>query len=345
MGHYIIPIDFIQCEDEDFSYEVKRQGNSLMDFYNKNILPGKIINDEFQYRFGTFHTNRIKEGSYFLIFDPPILESKSFGTEEEYIKFMNDKNGFTHYYYAAAQIFSLCLWLIKDNSVNARFGIYHSGYYQGGGLQVIKNGIVSNSKGEHESEIFQKKDFEKANEWFEILSEYYFVEGDDTEVRKYNTYNNLSSDFSHNTNSFKRSFTYLIQARITSFLPAKIANYISVLECLFAVSGNNTHKLAERTAVFIGRNNEERIKIFGNVVEVYNIRSLYLHGSEIKNKTEGSLPSASKIIDDIVRKVLIKIITVHPELNYRNQKDKKNPNSKNVEDINNWFNHLVISKE
>ncbi|MEM5621655.1 HEPN domain-containing protein [Bacillus thuringiensis] len=333
MGHYIIPIDFIQCEDEDFSYEVKRQGNSLMDFYNKNILPGKIINDEFQYRFGAFHTNRIKEGSYFLIFDPPILESKSFGTEEEYIKFMNDKNGFTHYYYGAAQIFSLCLWLIKDNSINIRFGIYHSGYYQGGGLQVIKNGIVSNSKGEHESEIFQKKDFEKANEWFEFLSEYYFTEVDETEARKYNTYNNLSSDVSHNTNSFKRALSYLEQARSTSFLPAKIASYISVLENLFVVSDSNTYKTPERTAVFLGGTKEERSSNFKIVKDSYSVRSSYVHGSNISKRHNNNLPVISDDLDKVVRKVLIKFFTEFKHLNHSGNEHEK---------VNEYFVDLVL---
>ncbi|HDR8493702.1 TPA: hypothetical protein QC448_004797 [Bacillus cereus] len=321
MDHYIIPIDNIQCEDTDFNYEVKLKSTSLMHFCSNNILDWTILNDAFERWYGRFHTERIKEGNYFILSDPQENVPELFGNEEEYKEFMDDKSNWIHFYYGASQIFSLCLWLIKDNSVNIRFGIYHSN--QHGGFPIMKNVMVSNSKGKYETEIFQKEDFEKANKWLEFLSEYYLVVKKETEERNYEDYNNLNSDIDHNTNSFKRALTYLEQSRSTSFLPAKIASYISILETLFVVTDSNTYKTPERTSVFLEGTKEERSINFKIVKDSYDVRSSYVHGSDIYKKHNKRLNDISSDLDNIVRKVLIKFFTEFKHLNYSGDDHKR----------------------
>jgi hypothetical protein len=180
--------------------------------------------------------------------------------------------------------------------------------------------------------------------WYDLLDQFnHKIQR--TKVDQSKSLTNMSSYISFETPSFQRAFYYLDVARKTDFLPAKIASYISILESLLAVKGENTHKVAERTAALIEKDVEERYKTFRDMVSIYNIRSDYIHGSEIKHSTQELLPQTSKKLDSIVRRVLIEMFKNHPELNYRNKKDKKNPINKNFEEVNEWFNQLVLSKE
>ncbi|WP_144473496.1 HEPN domain-containing protein [Bacillus tropicus] len=302
-----------------------------MRFCSNNVLDRITLNNVFQFWYGKFHTDRIKEGNYFLISDPPENGSELFKDEEEYKKFMDDKNDWIHFYYGSSQIFSLCLWLIKDNSVNVRFGVYHNN--QLGGFPITKNVMVSNSKGRYETKTFQKEDFETATKWFETLSEYYFVATNETEERDYDDYNNLNSDIDHNTNSFKRALTYLEQSRSTSFLPAKIASYISILETLFVVTDSNTYKTPERTSVFLEGTKEERSINFKIVKDSYDVRSSFVHGSDIYKKHNKRLDAISSDLDNVVRKVLIKFFTDFKHLNYSGDDYKR---------VNQYFVDLVL---
>ncbi|MED3888003.1 hypothetical protein [Priestia aryabhattai] len=311
MEYYIVPVDNIEFENNNNSYLVTMQGNNLMDFCVSNSLPPSILNDNFQFWFGKFHLERIKQGNYFLVQDFHVIEP--FKTDEELQKIMNDKNAGLHFFYGSALIFSLCLWIIKDNSVSIPLGIYHNNSI-GGGFPMTKNVMISNSRGAYNTLVFSKEEFQKANEWLDVLAEY-FIE--DTVVeREYSDYNNLNSDINHNTNSFKRALTYIEQARSTSFLPAKIAHYISVLETLFVVTDSNTYKTPERTAVFLGGPKEERSNVFKIVKDSYKVRSSYVHGSDIAKKLNKKLDHISSDLDSVLRKVLIKFLTEFKELNY-----------------------------
>lgn len=329
MDFYIIPIDHIQCEDEEFSYQVTAQGNNLMHFCGTNIIGPDLLNHEFQSWFGKFDMDRITKGNYFLITDDYVIEQIQ--SEEELQRFFNDKNRLIHLFYGMAQTFSHCLWLVKDNSVNVPFGLY-TNLQIGGGIPTRKNVMISNARGDYEVAIFTKEEFEKANEWLDILYEYYAVE--DKGDREYGAYNNLSSDINQNSSSFRRALTYLEIARSTSFLPAKIASYISVLETLFAVADSNTYKTPERTAVFLGGTKEERSNNFKIVKDAYKVRSNYVHGSDIEKKQINKLDVISNDLDGVVRNVLIKFFTEFKQLNYSGKA--------NYDKVNQYFVDLVL---
>ncbi|MDA2309888.1 hypothetical protein [Bacillus cereus group sp. MYBK35-2] len=332
-------MDFIACGLRNFNIsdytepiEIKNNDEPVFDLlYRHSVLHNVRMSYNYEMRFGT--------DEVFRLFDNVICFRMANTSIDDIAKRSRLVNNF----HANCQIFSNALWFVKDNSVTPYFATLSSDC-EIEPESLRRNVYYSDSETKYDTNIsFTIAEINEAMKWYQEL----YKLADKKKAEEINIDDNadlvnMSSFISFEIPSFQRALYFLDNARRTDFLPAKIANYISILECLFAVSGNNTHKVAERTAAFSGKNNEERIAIFENVVKIYNTRSLYLHGSEIKNDTQNSLPNASKIIDDIVRKVLIKIITVHPELNYRNKKD---PNSKNVEDINNWFNYLVLSKE
>lgn len=76
-------------------------------------------------------------------------------------------------------------------------------------------------------------------------------------------------------------------ARSESVLPLKIMNYCSVLECLFTSDNTEvTHKVAERFARFIGKDFEDRKRLFKLVKDTYKIRSKAVHGQVVKDSTD-----------------------------------------------------------
>jgi hypothetical protein len=245
--------------------------------------------------------------------------------------------------YVASQTFSNALWFIKDNAVTPYFSTISSNT-QIEPEFLRRNVYYTNSEAGYSDVFFNNTEIEEAMTWYDLLDQFnHKIQR--TKVDQSKSLTNMSSYISFETPSFQRAFYYLDVARKTDFLPAKIASYISILESLLAVKGENTHKVAERTAALIEKDVEERYKTFRDMVSIYNIRSDYIHGSEIKHSTQELLPQTSKKLDSIVRRVLIEMFKNHPELNYRNKKDKKNPINKNFEEVNEWFNQLVLSKE
>ncbi|RYX81647.1 hypothetical protein EON73_04700 [bacterium] len=111
-----------------------------------------------------------------------------------------------------------------------------------------------------------------------------------------------------------RALMFLSQARNTAFIPLKIAMYVSILECLFASSNDNSeiiHKIAERFANYIGGSLEEKIINFKFLKATYNIRSKLLHGSKLPKENsikDSSLNVTSRELDRLLRIVLTKVI-------------------------------------
>ncbi|PDZ02313.1 hypothetical protein COE20_08850 [Bacillus cereus] len=335
-------MDFVACSLRNFKIsdyseliEMKSNGSLVFNLlYREPELMGVAHSYNYAIKYGIEEVNRLFENVV------------CFNIYRQSVDDVDKRRLIVNNHYYSCQVFSNALWFIKDNSVTPYFTTISSdSEIEPEGLR--RNVYYSISETKYDTSIsFTQAEIDEAMKWYDELDKLApKVKANEITLNNSAGLVNMSSHLSFETPSFQRAIYFLDVARKTDFLPAKIANYISILECLFAVSGNNTHKTAERTAAFIGENSKDRIEIFENVVKTYGVRSLYLHGSEIKSSTHDSLPNTSKIIDDIVRKVLIKIITVHPELNYRSKKDKKDPNSKNVEDINNWFNYLLLSKE
>lgn len=242
-----------------------------------------------------------------------------------------------------AQLLSKSLWFVKDNAVTPYFSTVSSD-------TVIdphclrRNVYFSNSRGNYESTSFSAAEIDEAMKWLQILDNYTLkIESNKFEYSEGLT--NMTPFIPLDSSSFQRALDYLENTRKTDFLPSKISTYITILELLFCVKGDNTHKVAERTSTFIGKNNDDRIKLFKQITSAYDIRSSYVHGSEIKNSKMELLPDTCEALDSIVRRVMSEMIINYPELNYKNKKDRSIPNSKDSEEVNEWFNHLVLNRE
>lgn len=246
-----------------------------------------------------------------------------------------------HYIYN--QMFSNALWFIKDNAVTPYFTTISSDY-QIEPESLRRNVYYTDSMGSFEHTDFTEKEIKEAEEWFGKLENYAIkVHKTKADITS-NVLTNTGAYVPTDTSSFQRALLYLDTARKMDFLPSKIATYMTILESLFSVKGENTHKVAERTALLIGKDDVERMKLYKEVVSAYDIRSKYVHGSEISNSKSENLPITSQSLDSIVRRVLIMMLTEYPELDYKNKKDKKNPSSKSAQDVDDWFSELVIKR-
>lgn len=264
------------------------------------------------------------------VFNAPVLNQ-----EKSYIVLSN----FMQY----IETFCTALWFVKDNAVTHSFGTISSNEIGYNPNMIRRNVIISNSKGDSDEVEFTIDELIKAAEWYKILCRTAKIIKSDKVGPPKMGHNNLSSFIKFDVPSFDRARHFLGAARRADFLPSKVANYISILECLFAVKGENTHRVAERAAFLVGDNNADRINVFNIVKDAYKVRSDYVHGSEFKNSTHDNLPSISNKLDNVVRKTLVKMMLNHPELNYNNS-NKNDKAKKDFQGVNDWFDELVLKR-
>lgn len=245
--------------------------------------------------------------------------------------------------YCNCQLLSNALWFIKDNAITPYMAlICNDNNIE---PEMLRRSVYyTNAVGNFNIVEFSKEELKKAMDWYDILTNLRQKKKSD-EIHMKDQLTNMSNYISFDTPSFQRAYFYLDESRRTDFLPAKIASYISILECVCVANGDNTQKVSERIAYFIGNDANDRISIYENVKKIYKFRSDYVHGSQIPTNKQETLPELCKIADDIVRKVLSKLFTKHTELNYMNKKDKNNPEAKKNNEVDTWFNELVLRGE
>ena len=145
-----------------------------------------------------------------------------------------------------------------------------------------------------------------------------------------------------NIPSYQRVINFILSIRSDWTITSKIAGYISILECILSVKGENTHKVSERVAWFIGENSSDRLKIYNTIKSAYNDRSNFIHGSAMKYDENSRDKRETMVtnLDELVRKVLKKSFLDYPYLNYGvNKRD----NLALSDDVDQWFNELVIT--
>ncbi|MGE6515261.1 hypothetical protein [Lysinibacillus sphaericus] len=233
--------------------------------------------------------------------------------------------------------FSNALWFIKDNSVIPYFTTISSN--EKIAPQITKSSTYYTlSNGKIEDVIFTIEEIEAAFFWMEVLKTNSIQIKGERKVNPDKIDNFALAPYSETT-SFNRAFQYLDAVRQETFLPAKIASYISILEILCAVNGENTYKVSERVAALLGENSDEKINLFNNVKKAYDFRSKYVHGAHINYAETSKISDISVGLDDIVRRVLKTMIQNYPHLNYSN---KNKESFMNFEGVDKEFIKLVL---
>ncbi len=201
-----------------------------------------------------------------------------------------------------------CLWLVKDNSVNADVGFVHSIDSQG------KEVASSNSR----ASVYTSADgcrkklkYSRA----ELIEPRTLYERLDTlgKARSHpSTLNPISQVEPTGTvvtadevRALTRISYFVNSARACSDLSVKVAHYSTSLEILFSTDSSEiSHKLAERVALFLGHTFAERKQLFNRVKRLYSVRSRVVHGDVLGRTSSARLSEISADADDLLRQLL-----------------------------------------
>lgn len=97
---------------------------------------------------------------------------------------------------------------------------------------------------------------------------------------------------------------YVAMARKEAIVPMKILMYCSAMEALVASSTMEiSHQVAERVALLIGQNKDERCQIYSDIKKGYDTRSKIAHGDYLK-KNESIIEEEAKKLDNYLRQIL-----------------------------------------
>ncbi len=192
------------------------------------------------------------------------------------------------------KIYFFCLWLIKDNAADFDVGFLQ--FRNAVDNHEVSSNNMSNSNfkidGTRTSTVFTLKGIYGASE---LLNKDIIINKDKPKFAIASSFNKITIA------------GYFIQSALTSQdLGIKAVGYCSALETLFS-SGDNTelsHKLSERIAKFLGKDLEERKKLYKTVKKIYEIRSKVVHGATYKPNKVESLTEIVQGADEVCRKVI-----------------------------------------
>jgi hypothetical protein len=228
------------------------------------------------------------------------------------------------YFQHADTLFQM-LWLIRDCSCNAIISTVYR--INTRAIAVYNNqSVFTNASGLHSTVQFSIEEIETVkdytNKYLELAPNVSSSDRDksgkdffDEEEGFSNEYKSTPYFLHKDYKRIHRAKSFLDNARTSLRLPEKISFYILCLECLFSDDSTEVaYRVSERVALYLGETTKERYDIFNDVKDYYGIRSKYFHGDVLdkKFKTYEKLEDASINIDQIVRRVFVKMLFEYP---------------------------------
>jgi hypothetical protein len=283
---------------KDFENEFKVKDYHLiegLDFFKQHFW-----NKTFIEQIGLIHVVNFRDFPYFwIVVDAP---------EDMDYKHINEL------YMQRIGNFIHCLWFVKDSSSN--IGAFFTNIPDENIVFLrTRNASFSTCVGAYNDVTYSFDELERAAGFFDKMLGFVtpfklpdrIVEPDTTKI-KANYFNNLPYN---SFNRIERANNFLLLARTMSFLPAKISFYVGVLECLFTADvGEVTHRVSERAAMYIAGDSKTKLENYKHIKNAYALRSKYVHGQQLdaKHKSLEAQKELSKIIDNLIRQVFIKIL-------------------------------------
>jgi hypothetical protein len=190
------------------------------------------------------------------------------------------------------------MWLAKDNAADSELGF----------LTYIP-GLVQRTHSNALSVAYGMADGSKTvisfsrTELKEIRAYYRAFVG---EIDPPTPYGVLRSELGRTMRAF-----YWIQAgRAARGLGERIASFCTAMESLFATSSSElAHQLAERMALFLSDEPEDRLRIYREVKRAYGIRSRVVHGDVLRQSKVAELLESSLACDALLRQTIQKAAT------------------------------------
>lgn len=194
------------------------------------------------------------------------------------------------------------LWSIRDNAIYIRDGftfVYKNTLDDGRTFKASLSAINTKASGERCYVCYSKNEIEQAADGMAVISFNDIFEGAD--------YCNASQQqYFKNAKIDRRGIAgfYIIHARAVAALPIKILMYITAMEALVSTSTTElSHQVAERVAVVLANNKEERIEIYNEIKKGYGYRSKTAHGEALKG-TEQEAMDLLVHLDDYLRRLM-----------------------------------------
>jgi hypothetical protein len=202
-----------------------------------------------------------------------------------------------------SQLFQLALWMVKDNSCNTS-AAFLAIREKGGQLQYISdrtNVIYFNTECRFAETHFTEAELKRAIEFFHHF---------DRVIPKVvqNVADTQRSALTHDSR-IGRSLFFVQAGRAQNEIGLKSAFYSMAFESLFSTDTTGVnHRVAERAALFItDPGGQKRRDVYRDVHDLYNFRSLVVHGSPIKGKDLEKLLGLVKRCDEHLRETFTKI--------------------------------------
>ena len=213
-------------------------------------------------------------------------------------------NSLKFFFLREIQNFIYELWIVRDNNVYIRDGfllLYDKNIEDGYLYKASVSAIISKSDLSEGTTKFTPSELDLVIQGWSP----YEIDEDEYNIDKWKNPNDIVFRKRDDVTPKIRGFYNVVAANSSSLLPMKILFYCAALEALFSYEKTDeiSHKIAERVALFIGKNTEDKISIFSQVKKAYSIRSRVIHGSYFKDNELNGLGEVSKNLDNILRTV------------------------------------------
>ena len=177
------------------------------------------------------------------------------------------------------RVFLMCLWLVKDNGITSELGFFEYPY-KSHDADVSSNSLSTSffdASGQRVLQQFSRDELEQARGFLHSLL-------------RVNSRQEVEFTLAHptlplDTTRLERAWYFAQVARSANSLDMRIAHYITCMEALFCTdSAELSHKLLERVALLLGRQLDERKRIYATMKSAYNIQSKTVHEDKLSSK-------------------------------------------------------------
>lgn len=193
-------------------------------------------------------------------------------------------------------------WYLRDNSIYVRDGFlfaYDKEIEDGYSFKASLSTINTKATTQFENVIFSKeeiieiakdmkvvnvKDVQSGSNFIEVTQHQYFKSAD--------------------VGRKMMAWIYIFHARAIAAITIKVLMYITAMEALVSTStAELSHQVAERVALLIGANADDRICIYNNIKKGYGVRSKAAHGEPQKG-TEQDVAGLLVRLDEYMRHLM-----------------------------------------
>jgi hypothetical protein len=205
-----------------------------------------------------------------------------------------------HNFIFKTQLLALGLWFVKDNSANPYRAYFRMDDGDGPHfLSDVFSTYFYTADCELRNEHFSKDEFDKGVSFYRKLNAVIpKVPQDETRI----------SGLIHDSR-IARTLYFLQAGRNTADLLVRIAFYCMCLESLFSTDkAGVTHRVSERTAVFLGRDGTARRAIYADIHTLYSTRSTVVHGAHVKPNKLPELIQLTRKGDEYLRRCLTQVL-------------------------------------